>query len=260
MSTGISFEDSEKNIPIRLRNMRKFADENYTRPFVVISGAWNIPGTISWLEIKGKGNKTNKDLEQIGSKIKRDVEKITENIINHGWKVIVGGALGVDYFATKKIYDMKKLDQLLIMFPSEKYAYLERLSSAYLDKDIITRDQLNEISGLLDKISKEHSESVYIPRFEECDENKYLIRNSREVFLGDFLCAFHVDDTEGTKDTIEKFKKSKKPVYVHRYEVLKNGWTENYKEHIYNIEKSPISKQEIENIFRLSENKATTTL
>lgn len=245
-----------ENIPSKLVSMRKRSEDSYGPPKVVISGAWNIPGTLSWYELKGKGDKTkgeiertNRELEIIGTKIEKDVERVTENIINTRWKVIVGGALGVDYFAAKKIYDMRKLDQLLIMFPSKKGAYLERLTKAYLDKDIISRNQLNENYDLLSKISKESPESIYEPRFENCEEEHYNIRNSREAFLGDYLCAFHVDNTNGTKDAIEKFIESKKFVYVYRYEVLKEGWTKEFKDYIYNIESTPLSEGEIKNIF-----------
>lgn len=240
----------KENIPNRLIVMRKKSvKEIYIPPFVVISGAWNIPGTLSWRELKGKGERTNRELEMIGTKIKRDVERITEKIIKAGWKVIVGGALGVDYFATKKIYDMKKLDQLLVMFPSRKGVYLERLTEAHFDKDIISRQQLDENNGLLSKISNEYPGSIYEPRFESCDEKQYYIRNSREAYLGDYLCAFHVDNTEGTNDAIKKFIEQNKFVYVHRYEVVKKGWTERLNENTYNIEKSGLTTKEIEDIF-----------
>jgi len=122
MSTDVKeFEDT---IHHNLKLLKEKSAGNYNPPNVVISGAWNIPGTLSWHELKGKGNKTNRELEMIGSKIERDVERVTERVIEAGWKVIVGGALGVDYFATKKVYDMGKLDQLLIMFPSRRGAYL----------------------------------------------------------------------------------------------------------------------------------------
>lgn len=239
-----------KKIPQLLALMKKKSvDKIYIPPSVVISGAWNIPGTISWLELKGKGNKTNRELEIIGTKIKKDVERVTENIINARWEAIVGGALGVDYFATKKIYDMKKLDQIYIMFPSKKYSYLERLTSAHMDKDIISRQQLDDNSDLLNMISRESPKSIYEPKFEDCKKEHYAIRNSREAFLGDYLCAFHVDNTEGTKDAIEKFIELKKFVYVYRYEVLKEGWTRELKDHIYHIESSGLTEKEIEKIF-----------
>lgn len=254
MSTN--FKTDIEEIPHKLISMKEKSSDICFPPSVVISGAWNIPGTISWYEIKGKGDKTKgelertiRELEMIGTKIEKDVERVTENIINIGWKVIVGGALGVDYFATKKIYDMKKLDQLLIMFPSEKYTYLEKLTKAHMDEDKITRQQLNENSDLLNIISKESPESIYEPKFQNCEEKQYTIRNSREAFLGNYLCAFHVDNTEGTKDAIEKFIELKKFVYIYRYEVLKEGWTKELKEHFYNIEKSGLTENEIENIF-----------
>lgn len=254
MSTDLK-TDIER-IPQKLILMKEKSSDICFPPSVVISGAWNIPGTLSWYELKGKGDKTkgelertNRELEMIGTKIEKDVERVTENIINARWKVIVGGALGVDYIATKKIYDMKKLDRILIMFPSRKGAYLERLTNAYLDRDIISRDQLNNNNSLLSKISNESPESIYEPRFEDCEEAHYNIRNSREAFLGDYLCAFHVDNTEGTRDAIKKFIELKKFVYVYRYEVLKEGWTKEFKEHFYNIEKSGLTEKEIEKIF-----------
>ena len=247
MSTDLK-TDIEK-MPRRLISLREKYSEICSPPSVVISGAWNIPGTISWLELKGKGNKTNRELETIGTKIEKDVERVTENIINAGWKVIVGGALGVDYFATKKIYEMRKLDQLYLMFPSKKYSYLEKLTKAHMDEDKITRQQLDENSDLLNIISKESPKSIYEPGFEDCKEEHYTIRNSREAFLGDYLCAFHIDNTEGTKDTIQKFIELKKFVYVYRYEILKEGWAKEFKEHFYNIEKSGLTENEVEKIF-----------
>lgn len=244
-------QKSSKFITNELRNLRE--KRKYDPPSVVISGAWNIPGSLSWCEKKGNGSRTDRGLAEIGSKIKRDVQDITENVISLDWSIITGGALGVDHYSTQKVYELGRLDLLLVMLPVKIDNYLVHLTESHMGRGIISRDQVEEVNKLLLDIKSESPESIYDESiFRNCHERSYYARNAREAYLGNSLCAFHVDDSGGTRDMIEKMLGRNKFAYVHRYEVLKDDWATDYKEHIYNSEKLPVSEGEIEEIFGLS--------
>lgn len=160
---------------------------------------------MKWIAIAGGWRKTNSQIEE-------DIKKIVREIISQGNGIVSGGALGVDYIATNEVLSMG--GKLKIIIPST----LEVYRSHYLkraEEGVITKEQAQILIFQLEEVKKrgcliEGTDTVL-------NKETYFNRITKIIENADELIAFHINETAGTQDTIEKAKKKGIPVRIFNY-------------------------------------------
>ncbi len=166
---------------------------------------------MKWIGISGTWQLTSKQVEE---DVRREVKKILEE----GDGIVTGGALGVDSFAMEEVVQngMQK-DRVKICLPVTLALYKAHYRKR-ADEDVITHEQAENLIQLLETI-KNANKNVIIEdiRFTVCDKESYYARNGTIVDISDELCAFQVNGSNGTQDTIEKAKSQGKEVRLYNY-------------------------------------------
>lgn len=160
---------------------------------------------MKWIAIAGGWRKTNSQIEQ-------DVKRVVREIISRGDGVVSGGALGVDYIATNEALLMN--GQLKILIPST----LEVYRSHYFkraEEEVVTREQAEMLIAQLEEVKKrgfliEGTDTIL-------SKEIYFNRITKIIESADELIAFHINQTEGTQDTINKAQKKGIPVKSFNY-------------------------------------------
>jgi hypothetical protein len=166
---------------------------------------------MKWYAISGSWRTTNKQVE-------RDVIDEVTRIINRGDGIITGGALGVDYIATQTALNIgNPVEQLKIYLPIK----LDAMCGHYLKRageGVITQEQAEMITSQLRRIHELHPDCILDEwGYTEANVDSYYARNTKIIEDSDGLCAFHVNDSKGTQDAINKAKDMGKLRYVKKY-------------------------------------------
>ena len=166
-----------------------------------------------WIAISGSWRTTNKRIE-------KDVRNTVRKIISQGNGIISGGALNVDYFAADEAIKLDpSCQKIKIFLPS----ILELFARHYLKRakeKVIKQKQAEDLIKQLNYIKKINPQSLV-----ENNENKvidkksYFQRISEIIKNADGLIAFHVNESEGVQDTINKGKKKGIPVKIIKYKI-----------------------------------------
>ncbi|MCD4760247.1 hypothetical protein K8R33_05175 [archaeon] len=171
---------------------------------------------MKWYAISGSWRITNDE-------VKRDVERTVEKIILAGDGIITGGALGIDYFATNVV--LKKGDsrrQLKLYLPIK----LENLCKHFFkraEEGVITREQAEMVTSQWREVERICGDCISDEwGYTEANIESYYGRNTRIVEDCDVLYAFHVNDSKGTQDAIDKAKELGKEARVKKYYVEVN--------------------------------------
>ena len=167
---------------------------------------------MKWIGISGSWRKTNRQLEQ-------DVRKTVREIINRGDGIISGGALNVDYFATREAMKLDpKAKKIKIFLPAPLKIYAEHYRNRANEK-IITKNQTEELIKQQSKLKKINPAALIENNLQEVNDSAYDKRNSAVINASDELIAFWVNKSEGTRDTIEKAKEKGIPIKIHKYTI-----------------------------------------
>ncbi|HEY4479516.1 MAG TPA: DNA-processing protein DprA [Candidatus Paceibacterota bacterium] len=175
-----------------------------------------------WIGITGTWRRTNNEVEQ-------DVRSAVREIITRGDGVVVGGALGVDYFALNEAIrvnpDAARIKVVLPSSLKDYIAHLQMWASGYDTGDpAITSEEAERLANQLRGLEKINQGSIVESSTETGDKiNKdvYFTRNSIVVELSNEVIAFQVNDSAGTQDTINKARGAGKNVIVHSYSITK---------------------------------------
>jgi hypothetical protein len=163
---------------------------------------------MKWTAIAGSWRHTNFDIEN-------QVREEVRSLITLGNGLVSGGALGVDFFATDEALKTGTT-QLKLIIPStfEIYSahYLQRASEG-----IITCRQAESLILQLETV---RSMGCLVEGTAQIiNKETYFNRISQIIDVADELIAFHVNNTEGTQDTIEKARNKGIAVKVYSYKV-----------------------------------------
>jgi hypothetical protein len=160
---------------------------------------------MKWVAIAGTWIKTD-------SKVESDVRKIVREIIYRGDGVVSGGALGVDYIATSEA--LLRNGKLKIIIPSTLETYRKHYSQR-AEEGVITKKQ----SGLLISQLEEVKKRDFLVEGVDTILNKesYFNRITKIIESADELVAFHINQSEGTQNTIDKAIKKGIPVKTFSY-------------------------------------------
>lgn len=168
---------------------------------------------MKWIAISGSWRKMNKGLEE-------DVRREVGRIIGRGDGIVVGGALNVDYIAADEALKLNvTAEKIKIFLPTT----LEIYSAHYRKRakeGVITEEQAEGLITQLNKIKKANSSSLIENTANGIvDTAAYYERNSELINAADELIAFHVSESLGTKDAINKAHEKGIPVQVFKYEI-----------------------------------------
>ena len=169
---------------------------------------------MKWCVISGGWKKANEEL-------KSDVERTVEKILSSGKGIITGGALGVDFIATRTTLDsnVHPPERLRIYLPVPLVKYSDHLYKR-VDENVITREHANMLTNQLAFIREAYPECIHDEwGFTEVNSESYYTRNTKEIEDGHELYAFHVNETLGTQDIINKARVLGKPIYVKKYSI-----------------------------------------
>ena len=171
-----------------------------------------------WVGITGTWRKTNGEVEQ-------DVRSAVREVITRGDGVVIGGALGVDYFALDEaIHANPDAARIKVVLPSSLKDYIYHLqiwASGHETGDpAITLEEAERLTNQLRRLEKINQKSILessTATGDKINKDVYFARNSMIVELSDEILAFQVNNSAGTQDTIDKARNVRKNVIVHSY-------------------------------------------
>jgi len=168
---------------------------------------------MKWIGISGSWRKTNRELE-------KDVIKTVREIINRGDGIISGGALNVDYFATREVMKLDpKAEKIKIFLPAPLKIYAEHYRNR-ANEGVITKNQAEQLIKQLSRLRKINPAAlIENKQHKEVNEKAYYDRSSAVIATSDELIAFWVNRSDGTKDAIEKAKEKGIPVKIIIYTI-----------------------------------------
>ncbi len=165
---------------------------------------------MKWTAIAGSWRQTNLDIE---SKVRDEVRSLL--VLGNG--IVSGGALGVDFFATDEALqtgiDASRL-KIIIPSPLAIYSahYLQRASER-----VITHGQAESLILQLETVKS--MGCLVEGTAQIIDKEAYFNRITQIIDLADELVAFHINNTEGTQDTINKARNKGIGVKVFSYSI-----------------------------------------
>jgi hypothetical protein len=168
--------------------------------------------TIKWVGITGSWRKTN-------SKVEEDVRREVKKSVLSGKGIVTGGALNVDYQATDEVLKLKLIKQLKIFIPTTLSIFIQHYRKR-AEEGVITKKQAEDLTIQLTKVKKLNSDSLIENSINKVlNEKTYFERNLEVVNTSDELIAFHVNNSGGVQDTIDKAKIKNIPVKIFSYQI-----------------------------------------
>jgi len=170
-----------------------------------------------WIGITGTWRRTNDDVEV-------DVRAAIREVIARGDGVVVGGALGVDYFALDEAMrvnpDGTRIKAVLPSSLENYIAHLEMWADGHETGDpTITHNEAERLIAQLRGLGKNSLVENSAIDADKINREGYFGRNSKIVELADEIIAFQVNGSAGTQDTIDKARSAGKNVIVHSYSI-----------------------------------------
>lgn len=167
---------------------------------------------MSWYAISGSWN-------EVSEEVRRDVEFAAHRILERGDGIIVGGALGVDCIATQVFLDAGEEARIQIFLPIALDNFCDHYRKR-ADEGVITQEQADKILSQLMEVKRKAPQAIHDDTdYEEADRESYHSRNTSIAKECDVLMAFHVNESEGTQDAIDKARALGKKVVVKRYQL-----------------------------------------
>lgn len=168
---------------------------------------------MKWVGISGSWRKMTPELEE-------EVRGCVREIISKGDGITSGGALGVDWVATDEALKLDPTAQKIRIFlPTTLELYVAHYRKR-TSEGVITKEQAEELIGQLLNIKKINPNAITEnPNNKIVEKGTYYERNSEIISAADELIAFHVNESLGTKDAIDKARKKGIPVKVFTYSI-----------------------------------------
>lgn len=166
-----------------------------------------------WVGVSGSWRKTNKHVET-------DVRTTIKEIVKQRFGIVTGGALGVDYIATDELLKLNPEANLIKIFlPITLDKYLEHYKNR-AKECVINDEQFNNLRSQLNKIKSIRPQAIIENKVNtQVNKETYYERNTEIVNHSDKLIAFHVNESKGTQDTIDKANKKGIPVKIFKYTI-----------------------------------------
>ena len=166
-----------------------------------------------WIGIAGSWRKTNQQVED-------DVRNTIQEIVKKGFGIVTGGALGVDYITTDELLKLNpEADLIKIFLPVTLDKYIAHYKNR-AKECVINDDQFNNLSNQLNKIKSINPQAIIENKVNtEVNKDSYYERNLEIVNHSDELIAFHVNESKGVQDSINKARQKNIPVKIYKYTI-----------------------------------------
>lgn len=171
---------------------------------------------MKWIAIAGAVAGVHR---KINSEIENNVRKVVREIIARGDGIVSGGALGIDYIATDEALLVD--GRMYITIPSTLESYCSYIFQL-VKEVVITEEQAQQLAHQLAEVKKrgflvEGMDTVL-------NKDSFFNHIIKIIDRADELVAFHINQSEGTQDTIDKARKKGIPVTTFNYSV---EWSSN---------------------------------
>lgn len=164
---------------------------------------------MKWIRISGSWRASCPELE-------KDVEREVNYILDSSNGIITGGALGVDYRATRvALRRFPNGNRIRVILPTSLDRYISHYQKRAVE-GVITHLQADSLIAQLKAVQSLQALVENI-RVKQVDSDSYYARNGVVVNASDELLAFQVNGSAGTQDTIDKALQKGIPVHVFRY-------------------------------------------
>jgi hypothetical protein len=164
---------------------------------------------MKWILFTGTWRLTNEEVE-------KDVRKSAREVIERGDGIVTGGATGVDYFAMD---EAMKIDptaaHLKVIIPANLKSYCFDYHTNWCNAPITT-DSINNLEKILHQIQVANAAALVEMPYGIITQEHYNLRHNEEVAISDEVYAFHVNNSTGTQDTIDKASKAGLPITLHK--------------------------------------------
>ena len=164
---------------------------------------------MKWILFTGTWRLTNKQVEE-------DVRNSVREVLGRGNGVLTGGGTGVDYFAMDEALKVQPNgSSLKVIIP----AYLDDFITDYYTNwchEPITKEDIDKMASVLKNLKKFNPVNLVEMPYHTITQEHYFMRDTEEVKVSDEVCAFQVNKSIGTQDTIDKAKKAGLPVTLHK--------------------------------------------
>lgn len=152
---------------------------------------------MQWIAISGSWRKVSAEVE-------RDVREEVTKILLAGDGIITGGALGVDFIATREALAMDAAArQIRIILPTSFTIFADHFSKR-AGEGVITFDQAEMLIRQLNEVKSRNNAAIVELEYTVCNPETYHARNSAVIRAADRLIAFQVNDSQGTQDAVDK--------------------------------------------------------
>ncbi len=146
------------------------------------------------------------------------MREAVREILSRDGGIVTGGALNVDFFATDEALKIDPLAiRVFLPVTLRRYAIHYRKRA---DEGVITHEQAEVLIKQLSKL-REMGQNSLVEDTKNIVVNKdtYFERNTAVVNASDALIAFHVNESVGVEDTVNKALKQGKPVRIFKYTI-----------------------------------------
>lgn len=164
---------------------------------------------MKWIAISGSWKYTNIQIEN-------DVRSAVSAIMRRGDGIVTGGAPGVDYFAIDEALKNDSLaERIKVILPTSLEFYRNH-TKLRIEEGTVAKEIGEPVIQQLNNLKKINPSAIIegkdIPGKAHVERWQYFERDSLIVDAADELIAFWTNESEGTKDTIDKAEKKGIPV------------------------------------------------
>ncbi len=156
----------------------------------------------------------------IRADIEHDVRADVARVMADGHRIVAGGALGVDQWAMDTAFQMDPTaHRLSIVLPTTFDIYAAHLRRRVVE-GVTTSDRVEPLIDLITRVQAVRPSAIINGPADICNTETYYARNTVMNNMADMAYAYHVNDTAGTADQIDKARAKGIPVTVRTYRVL----------------------------------------
>ena len=168
---------------------------------------------MKWIIFTGTWRLTNKEVEN-------DVRQAVRDVLEHGDGVLTGGATGVDFFAMDEAMKINPTcTHLRVIIPAQLESYIHDYYTNWCQAPV-TVAHIDALAVLLRKLQQINPASLLEMDHHIITQEHYDLRHDQEVMYGHEVYAFHVNNSTGTQDTIDKSRESGIPITLHKKYVI----------------------------------------
>lgn len=153
---------------------------------------------------------------KINNQVIKDVESEINRLHSEGKGIVSGGALGVDFVATAQA--LKLNIPILVILPTSFEIFRTHFKNA-VQKGVITEKQHTDLMTQLKIVRDSDNTTLREMHFKVCNPETYYARNQEVIDSGQELIAFHVNESQGVQDAIDRARHDGKPVKTYNYEI-----------------------------------------